>query len=47
MWGLCWKRAAEAAFSKVVAGVRLIRSRAATVSFYGRMNGFSSACVFL
>lgn len=47
MWGLCWKRAAEAAFSKIVAGVRLTGSRAATVSLYGRMNGFAFACVFL
>lgn len=47
MWGLCWKCAAEAAFSKVIAGVHLIRSVAATISFYVRINGFSCICVSL
>lgn len=40
VWGLCWKRASKAAFSKVMAGVHLIRSVVVTISFHGRINGF-------
>lgn len=43
VWGLCRRRAAKAAFSKVLAPVRLIWSNAATIWLYGRINWYLSA----